>query len=166
MDFTIRPTTEDDWESIRTLRLEMLQDTPMGFAETYEKALTHGEVDWRARGLRGAGPNTAAYAAIADDGRWIGFMGGMLHEGEPMLIGVYVTPDYRGDAGVADALLAAVEHWASQHGDRILLHVHADNARARRYYEKRGYTETGVTVPYILNSAETELEMVKPLARR
>ena len=51
MDFVIRPTTEDDWESIRTLRLEMLQDTPMGFAETYETALTHAEVDWRARGL-------------------------------------------------------------------------------------------------------------------
>ena len=142
----------------------MVQDTPMGFAESYETALTHGEATWRERGARGTGPDTAAFAAIAEDGRWIGFMGGMLHEGMATLIGVYVTPDYRGDIGVADALLAAVEHWAAQRGESLRLHVHENNDRARRYYEKRGFTATGREFPYILNNDELEHEMVKNLA--
>jgi ribosomal protein S18 acetylase RimI-like enzyme len=163
MDFEIRPTTEHDWREVRALRLEMVKDTPMGFAESYETALTHDEAEWRRRGARGGGAASAAFAAIADR-RWVGTMSGYVDAGRPMLVGVYVTPDYRGQAGVADALLAAVEHWATQHGETITLHVHADNLRARRYYEKRGYIETGVTLPYVLNAAETEIEMAKSLA--
>ncbi len=163
MDFSIRPTTEDDWREVRALRLEMLRDTPLGFAETHETALTHDEATWRLRGARGTAAASAAFVAIADDGRWVGTMSGFVDNGAPMLVGVYVTPDFRGDSGVADALLAGVEHWGRQFGEALTLHVHADNLRARRYYEKRGYTATGVTVPYILNAAETELEMSKPL---
>lgn len=163
MDFSIRFTTEDDWQQVRALRLEMLQDTPMGFAETYETALTHDEAAWRLRGARGTGATSTALVAITDDGRWVGTMSGFVDDGTPMLVGVYVTPEFRGDAGVTDALLAGVEHWGAQFGDTLTLHVHADNARARRYYEKHGYTLTGVTVPYILNAAETELEMSKLL---
>ena len=162
MDFEIRPTTEEDWREVRALRLEMVQDTPMGFAESYETALTRDEAEWRRRGARGTAPSSAAFAAIAD-GRWVGTMSGYIDDGRPLLVGVYVTPDFRGASGVADALLAAVEHWALQHGDTLTLHVHADNARARRYYEKRGYVETGVTLPYVLNAAETEVEMAKSL---
>lgn len=163
MDFSIRPTTEDDWREVRALRLEMLQDTPMGFAETYETGLTHDEATWRLRGARGTAAASAAFVAITDDGRWVGTMSGFVDDGAPMLVGVYVTPEFRGDTGVADALLASVEHWGRQFGDTLTLHVHADNLRARRYYEKRGYTATGVVVPYILNAAETELEMSKAL---
>lgn len=163
MDLEIRPTTEDDWREVRALRLEMLHDTPMGFAESYETALTHDESEWRRRGARGTATVSAAFAAIAES-RWVGTMSGYVDAGRPMLVGVYVTPDYRGDTGVADALLAAVEHWATQHGETITLHVHADNLRARRYYVKRGYVETGVTLPYVLNAAETEIEMAKSLA--
>ena len=163
MDFSIRPTTDDDWLQVRALRLEMLQDTPMGFAETHETALTHDEATWRQRAARGMAAASTALVAITDDGRWVGTMSGFVDDGAPMLVGVYVSPDFRGDAGVADALLAGIEHWGSQFGDTLTLHVHADNARARRYYEKRGYVATGVTVPYILNAAETEVEMSKRL---
>ncbi len=162
MNLTVRPTTEDDWEQVRELRLEMVQDTPMGFAETYETALTHDEAAWRLRGARGTAATSISLAAIVDE-RWVGTMGGFLENGKPLLVGVYVTPDFRGDAGVADALLAGIEHWAGQYGDTLTLHVHADNARARRYYEKKGYALTGVSMPYILNAAETELEMAKSL---
>ena len=163
MHLMIRPTTEHDWEAVRKLRLEMVRDTPMGFAESYETALTHDEAEWRRRGARGTAPTSVAFAAIADDERWIGTMAGYIEDGRPLLVGVYVTPDFRGEAGVADALLAAVENWAAQHGDTITLHVHADNARARRYYDKQGYTATGVTLPYVLNATETEIEMAKRL---
>lgn len=164
MRLSIRPTTEDDWEAVRALRLEMLKDTPMGFAETYELALTHDEAVWRQRGARGAAAGSTLLAAITDDGHWVGTMGGYLDDGRPLLVGVYVAPQFRGEGGVADMLLAAVEHWAGAHGDTLTLHVHADNSRARRYYEKRGFTETGVTLPYVLNPFEVEVEMAKRLA--
>jgi ribosomal protein S18 acetylase RimI-like enzyme len=162
MELTLRPTTEDDWREVRALRLEMLRDTPMGFAETYESALTHDETVWRSRGERGTAANSISLTAIVDE-TWVGTMGGYLDDGAPLLVGVYVTPRFRGDAGVADALLAGVEHWARQYADSLTLHVHGDNLRARRYYEKHGYTETGVQIPYVLNAAETELEMRKLL---
>ena len=42
--------------------------------------------------------------------------------------------------GVGRALLTAVEQWASARGYRFLtLNVFADNARARRVYERAGY---------------------------
>jgi GNAT superfamily N-acetyltransferase len=155
MSLTIRTTSESDWESVRALRLEMLADTPIAFAETLETALTVDEDDWRTRAARGA------HVAI-DDGRWVGTMGCYIADGSPLLVGVYVTPDARG-TGVAEALLTSIEHWAREWGDTLLLHVHADNARAIRFYEKQGYAATGVTVPYVLNEAETELEMAKRL---
>jgi hypothetical protein len=30
-DLVIRTTTEDDWREVRTLRLEMLRDSPLAF---------------------------------------------------------------------------------------------------------------------------------------
>jgi len=90
-------------------------------------------------------------------------MGGYLENGAPLLVGVYVSPDYRGAAGVADALLTAVEDWARERGDRLALHVHSGNARARAYYRSRGFVETGVTIPYVLDTSALELEMVKAL---
>jgi ribosomal protein S18 acetylase RimI-like enzyme len=162
MDLSIRPTRDDDWQAVRALRLEMLHDTPMGFAETYETALAHDETVWRERGARGTADRSISLAAIAD-GRWVGTMGGYLDEGQPLLVGVYVSPAYRGGTGVAELLLAGVERWAQQHSPTLTLHVHADNLRARRFYEKHGYAETGVRVPYVLNPDETELEMRKAL---
>jgi ribosomal protein S18 acetylase RimI-like enzyme len=163
MSFTIRTTTADDWHEVRALRLEMLGDTPMGFAETLETALQVDEENWRLRGARGTNPQSTALVAVTADGRWVGTMGGFLDNSVPLLVGVYVTPEFRGSAGVADALLARVEKWARDYDDALLLHVHADNTRARRYYEKHGYTETGVTLPYVLDASQTELEMSKRL---
>jgi GNAT superfamily N-acetyltransferase len=82
----------------------------------------------------------------------------------PLLVGVYVTPDHRGDEhGITDALLAAVEDWARDHGGRLTLHVHEDNARARGAYVKRGFVPTGRLIPYILDPTQRELEMSKRL---
>ncbi|MDQ1513892.1 MAG: hypothetical protein QOC59_1734, partial [Microbacteriaceae bacterium] len=47
--FTVRPTEEDDWQAVRALRLEMLQDTPIAYLETFEQALDRPEAHWRDR---------------------------------------------------------------------------------------------------------------------
>lgn len=166
MTFHIRPTDAADWRAVRDLRLEMLRDTPIAFGETIATAESLGEAEWRMRGARGTDGHGTAVAAIDDDsGRWLGTMGGYLDKGMPLLVGVYVTPEFRGrDAGVASALLETIETWAREHGDTLMLHVHEENVRARAFYASRGFAETGKTHPYVLDRSSRELELVKSVA--
>jgi GNAT superfamily N-acetyltransferase len=165
---SIRRTVAADWREIRQLRLEMIRDTPTAYTETLDDALGHDEAEWRMRGERGTAAHGIAVVAIDDSGRWIGAMGGFVDATVgPLLVGVYVTPDYRGGRlGVTDALLAAVETWAGSQGDRLTLHVHQDNARARAAYERRGFGATGHTTPYNLDPSRNELEMIKELVQQ
>jgi GNAT superfamily N-acetyltransferase len=93
-------------------------------------------------------------------------MGGYIPDATsgPLLVGVYVSPDYRGEAaGVSRRLLDAVEDWARLHGETLRLEVHEANPRARRFYEKLGFTMTGRSREYELEPGGLELEMIKPL---
>ncbi len=166
MNVTVHRTVEADWERVRDIRLEMLADTPLAYLETLETALEHDEAEWRSRAARGSAPHNTRFVAVDESGQWVGAMGGMVsREGEPTLIGVYVAPHARGDAaGVADALLSAVEDWArAEGGEHLLLFVHEDNARARAAYERRGFSYTGTTEPYSLDPSALELGMSRPL---
>jgi ribosomal protein S18 acetylase RimI-like enzyme len=164
--FTVRPTFEGDWREVRALRLEMLQDTPLAFLETVEAAREHPDEFWRGRARSGSSREVITLAAIRDDGRWVGTMTGRIFLGiqDPYLLAVYVAPDVRGPAsGVADALLGGIEDWARGQGTGLLLDVHEDNSRARAFYERRGFVETGRTKPYPLDPRRLELEMRKEL---
>jgi GNAT superfamily N-acetyltransferase len=162
-DFVIRTTNEDDWQAVRALRLEMLRDYPLAYGETLGHALIVDEAGWRLRASRGTRPGQTSIVAI-DGERWVGHMGGYIPDATsgPLLVGVYVAPDYRGDAtGVSRLLLDAVEDWARLHGATLRLEVHEDNPRARRFYEKLGFTLTGRTREYELPPGGLELEMIK-----
>lgn len=164
-DLVIRTTREDDWQAVRALRLEMLRDTPLAYADTLERSLGYDEAEWRRRARRGEGPHQTAVVAIEDD-RWVGTMACYVPDQAtgPMLVGVYVAPDRRGDdAGVTRALLEEIERWAAERADTLRLEVHEDNPRARRFYEKLGFELTGHTRPYELDPGGLELEMVKRL---
>ena len=164
-DLVIRTTNEEDWQAVRALRLEMLRDYPLAYGETIEHALTVDEAGWRLRAARGTTPGQTSIVAI-DRGRWVGQMGGYIPDATAgaLLVGVYVAPDYRGDVtGVSRLLLDAVEGWARLHGDTLRLEVHEDNPRARRFYEKLGFTMTGRSRQYELAPGGLELEMIKPL---
>ncbi|GAA4375894.1 GNAT family N-acetyltransferase [Agromyces bauzanensis] len=164
-DLVIRATNEDDWRQWRALRLEMLRDYPLAYGETLEHALTVDEAGWRARAARGTMPGQTSIVAI-DGERWVGHMGGYIPDATsgPMLVGVYVAPDHRGEkAGVSRLLLEAVERWALGHGDTLRLEVHEDNPRAKRFYEKLGFGLTGRSRDYELRPGGLELEMIKPL---
>ncbi|WP_232331355.1 GNAT family N-acetyltransferase [Agromyces laixinhei] len=165
-DLVIRTTEESDWQAVRTLRLEMLRDTPLAYGETLAAALEVGEPVWRARAARGTTPGQTSIVAIDGD-RWIGHMGGYIPDAAtgPLLVGVYVSPDHRGDAaGVSRLLLGAVEEWARGFGRTLRLEVHEGNPRAIRFYEKLGFTLTGRSREYELAPGGLELEMIKPLA--
>jgi GNAT superfamily N-acetyltransferase len=167
MGITVRRTTRDDWERMRKLRLEALQDTPIAFGQTYENALRMTEGDWRAYAARGEEERRLFVVAVDEaSGDFVGVMGGAKDRGNgaPYLVGVFVSPRYRGKSrGVTDSLLEAIEDWARTFADRLQLDVHEDNTRARRYYESRGFVETGRTEPYPLDRRRIELNMVKRL---
>ncbi|WP_051159116.1 GNAT family N-acetyltransferase [Agromyces subbeticus] len=164
-DIVIRTTSEADWQAVRALRLEMLRDYPLAYAETLATALDVDEEGWRLRGARGTTPRQTSIVAIDGD-RWIGQMGGYIPDATsgPLLVGVYVAADHRGEAaGVSRMLLDAVEDWARGFGDTLRLEVHEDNPRAIRFYEKLGFTHTGRSREYELAPGGLELEMIKPL---
>lgn len=164
----IRPIVESDWREYRDIRLKMLAEIPLAFGETLGVAERRGEVAWRHRAS--SGPTGTSIRLVAIDtasGEWAGTMGGFLSPDDgnrAVLVGVYVSPGYRGtESGVTDSLLAGIEEWAHRFGDTLLLHVHEENARARAAYAKRGFTLTGVTLPYVLDTTSLEVEMVKSL---
>lgn len=166
LEFSIRKITAADWRETRALRLEMLADTPHAYTETRATAELLPEAEWVSRAARGADPHSPAFAAIGSDGRWLGTMRGLIPDAETgaLLAGVYVTPNARGrEAGVTDALLAAVEEWARTEGDSFTLQVHENNVRARKYYERHGFTPTGKTTPYNLEPSQHEIHMRKQL---
>ena len=166
MEFSIRPITADDWAEYRTIRLEMLQDSPTAFLERFSTARRFSDDEWKRRAARFSSATSIRLAAISADSEWVGSMGACIPDGatEPVLVAVYVTPAWRGDAaGVTDALLLEVEAWASARSDSIILEVHEDNARAMAAYLKRGYVATGNRRPYDLDPRRDELEMRKIL---
>ena len=169
VNISIRRTREGDWEEYRALRLEMLADTPSAFAETLANAQGRDEAEWRMRAARGEASDQVLVIAIDNSsGRWVGSMGGFIASGPdvtgPLLVGVYVSPDFRGRSlGVAAAMLSEVEAWAATIDRMLHLHVHEDNPRALAFYQRSGYRLTGKTEPYVLNPQQRELEMVKEL---
>ncbi|MGN6428336.1 MAG: GNAT family N-acetyltransferase [Leifsonia sp.] len=163
--WVVRPSVESDWVAYRALRLEMLEDTPLAFLETLETARRHPEEHWRRR-AGNTSESSRLFAAVDDDGRWLGTMGGFHASGspDPHLVGVYVTPAFRGrEHGMADALLEAVVAWARPRSGRLLLEVHEHNAAAIRYYQRHGFAFTGRTQPYPLDRSTLEREMAVAL---
>ncbi len=127
----------EQWRYWRDLRLEGLQDTPIGFGELLADALLKSDEDWRAV------PHRPGLQLLAWDGdRPVGMAGGFHREdGTPVLYAVFVTPVWRG-RGVLDALVDHVAAWCAP--DALHLDVHEDNAHAHAAYLRLGFVETGV----------------------
>jgi GNAT superfamily N-acetyltransferase len=174
-NFTLHQPIEDDWAVIRDLRLRAVTDTPIAFLETREQVLEVDEDGWRARARRNVAVDSTQVVAVGPDGRWIGSMVCFVSEGSPgyvaeprpgprraNLVGVFVDPDWRGDAGVTDALLDAIGLWVADEKalGELYLHVSIQNRRAIRSYEKRGFVATGVVDAVPEHPDDREIEMV------
>ena len=164
-EITVRPAAASEWSRLKTLRLEMLADTPSAYVETLSEAEARSDVEWMARAERST--HTHAVSMIAEDelGRWVG---GMVCYRDPerfemaWLVAVYVQPGSRG-RGVSDQLLDAVESWARDRADLLHLHVTEDNECARRFYTRRGYVATGEWEPNTHDPFIRDLEFSRPL---
>jgi GNAT superfamily N-acetyltransferase len=150
--FSIRTTREDDWPLVRDLRIENATDNPIAWTATREETLSMAEEAWKMRARRGEMPDTTSIVAIeSGTNRWLGMMNaqtGDEYGTDPVLTGVYVTPDARGrEHGVADALLEAVVQWATSRANTLRLHVYEHAEPARRFYVRNGFAPTGRTQP-------------------
>lgn len=175
-DCVIRPVRAEEWEAARELRLRSLRDpvAHLAYLDTYEEAVARPDSWWRERTAKGAEGADGArqFIAEAGDGSWVGNVAVLLEEagstdwaGFPVerpqghLVGVYVAPGHRG-SGLTKALFEAALEWAWGRGaERVRLIVHPDNARARAFYRKAGFEESGVTWPLAGKPDERELEM-------
>jgi GNAT superfamily N-acetyltransferase len=163
----IRTTTEDDWPQLRELRIENATDNPISYGATLKTTVAMTEEDWRFRARRGEEQNaTCLIAWEKETGRWVGIMSGQVGDEdgpEPVLTGVYVTPDFRGRAhGITDALMDAMFSWAGRRGTQLRLYVYEHALPARRFYTRRGFTETGRTRALTFIDGRT-LEMTQTL---
>lgn len=155
----VRRILASEWRSLRTLRLEALQDAPLAYGSTYEREVQRTDREWRERAAAGAaGDEEVAFAAIAD-GRWVGMARGYLEPPVAHLIAVYVAPAWR-RRGIGRAVSLAVVEWARERAaSAVVLSVSDWNEGARRVYESIGFAPTGVTQPLPSNASVTESEM-------
>ncbi len=152
---TVRRVREDEWRSLRALRLEALGDpvADLAFVETLDQALARPDDFWRERAQAAAsGDDVVQVVAVDEAGELLGTVTGLVtRPGEPdhrgrrtddlraAVVAVYVRPAHRG-RGVLEQLLAAVEAWLADAGvGRVHLHVHEQNERAFRAYLRAGY---------------------------
>jgi ribosomal protein S18 acetylase RimI-like enzyme len=163
----IRRVRPDDWRDLRALRLEALEDTPLGFLETLADALAKPDEDWQARTARGAQDGDTfrdSFQVMAWHGaRPVANCVCFLRDGAAWLGAVYVTPDHRGQ-GLLDVLSEHCAAWGRERGMSVLrLEVHEDNAPAQAAYRRLGFTDTGERSPYPLAPGGQELIMERPL---
>ena len=138
--FEVRAAHQRDWRELRELRLEALLDTPEAFGSTYAESVRRTRRQWKmmARDFN--------YYVAHDESTFLGMASGGHHDdfpGTAWLYGMYVTPEARGTR-VASDLVSAVASWArGLDYDALYLHVSADVARARHFYQRVGFVETG-----------------------
>ena len=160
MEIETRVIWPDNWAEWRVLRLEALAEAPYAFGSKLADWQHANESRWRSRLELGGSHNVMAFV----DARPVGMASGVPGDaaGEAQVISMYVAERARG-TGVGEALLEAVAAWAVGRGFRTLcLDVRADNARARRVYERNGFAVAG-EVPRSTADEPLELRMCASL---
>ena len=158
----VRATTMNDWQALREIRLQALQDAPYAFASTYAGEVAFAEDEWHRRATR-----DGSFIAFLPEVSPAGLGGGYLASPEVVeLIAMFVRPQARG-RGVGEAVIEAVVGWAIQK-DAIAVHlwVTETNKYARRLYERCGFTVTAERQPLPSNPALGEVGMIRPLGSR
>ncbi|OFI39271.1 GNAT family N-acetyltransferase [Arthrobacter sp. SW1] len=159
----------------------MLADSPLAYLETLSAARRQTDTQWQERAAAmSSGSNVTLVAdGGPDDPRVRGLMRVVLDEPgaegghqprRAMLLSVYVAPAYRGLGLAEDLLEEACRVAALDLGAAVLeLGVHEDNARAKAFYLRHGFTFTGHSKPFPHGpggeaSAKHELTMERPLS--
>ena len=177
--YDIRPVHAHEWREIKALRLRALSDeaAPMAFLESFAEAATRPDEFWQDRARAppsrpaqerervSSSPSRRTATGWAPPSAWAEKAGDVDFEGAPItrtgghLVGVFLSPDNRGQ-GVLGRLFQAVTDWLRESGlDHVRLYVHADNIRAQRSNEKLGFQPTG---KHVSGPNGSEIQMAAP----
>jgi GNAT superfamily N-acetyltransferase len=154
----IRPTTEDDWERLRDVRLRALAEAPSAFGSTLARERGRTEAEWRQ--WAGRGRTGRGVTFVAEDGeRFVGLAGGYPEEEHPEavhLVSMWVDPAER-QGGLGRALVDAVVGWARDRGALMVnLWVTDGNGPAIALYRSCGFQPTGQHQPLPSNTSLRE----------
>jgi ribosomal protein S18 acetylase RimI-like enzyme len=150
---------------LKRVRLTALKDTPSAFSSTYARESQRSNEDWIKLALAWTTGQSVFYIAM-DEGAPCGMIAGKFDEialRRAWVLSMWVAPAHR-RSGLGARLMDEVERWAQGLAIRELyLHVTSNNSAAQNFYEKCGFTRTGITQPYENDPALFEYEMVKAL---
>jgi GNAT superfamily N-acetyltransferase len=159
-ELVVRRTTSDDWAALRAIRLEALADTPDAYGSTYEGTVEFSARRWKVMA------SESRYWLAERDGDVLGMVSGGFndqHPGTYWLYGMYVSPAARG-SDAAPRLVEAVSAWAKDDGaGELYLHVTTSVERARAFYQKMGFVETGERFSMERNRILQLITMRRPL---
>jgi ribosomal protein S18 acetylase RimI-like enzyme len=154
----IRRLVPADWAALREVRLAGLTEAPYAFASTLDREAGFDELTWRERlsstahlGAERSGPAAGLVGLVAGFPEPLAWSGGGAAGAERgpagrlvwHLASMWVSPQVRGQ-GVADGLVAAICALARTQGaTQMALWVTDVNTRARAFYRRAGFRETG-----------------------
>ncbi|MCU1453192.1 MAG: GCN5-related N-acetyltransferase [Acidimicrobiales bacterium] len=162
----VRRIQPSDGPLLRATRLAALADSPGDSTTTLANNEAHPAEHWdRAAAANAVGSSQATFFAGREDGdEVVGMIGAyLMSDGAATMVGLWSAPGHR-DVGVGDALVDAVVEWAERSGGtRVRLWVVERNEFARRFYESKGFTPTGSSMPYEPEPSIEQVEMAKGL---
>jgi ribosomal protein S18 acetylase RimI-like enzyme len=153
---TIRAVQTGDWQIVRDVCVQMLLDAPGAFGETLAEAQGRSPSEWSLVVERCAqGTEMSAFLVEDNDGA-CGFVRAdaadpRIPPGTVLISQLWVAPHQRG-IGLGRELMNAVTKWAEdRQAARISLGVAESNWGVQKFYERLGYTDTGIRVPLLSN---------------
>jgi ribosomal protein S18 acetylase RimI-like enzyme len=154
----IRRLVPADWAALREVRLAGLSEAPYAFSSTLDRETGFDEPTWRERlrstvhlGAERSGPAAGLVGLVAGFPEPLAWSegGAAGAERDPAgrlvwhLASMWVSPEARGQ-GVADGLVTAICELARAQGaTQMALWVTDVNPRARAFYRRAGFRETG-----------------------
>jgi ribosomal protein S18 acetylase RimI-like enzyme len=150
---------------LKRVRLTALKDTPSAFSSTYTRESQRSNGDWLKVASAWNSGQSVFYIAM-DEGAPCGMIAGKFDEIAPRrawVLSMWVAPAHR-RTGLGARLMDEVERWALNLAIcELYLHVTSNNSTAQNFYEKCGFTRTGITQPYQNDAALFEYEMAKAI---
>lgn len=127
-----------DWEQVRDIRLQSLQEAPGAFGSSYEREVELTDLEWQERVA-----TARTYLAI-EGGHTVGTATALwTRDGDMHLLGMYVAPAARGTACAVELIDAVVAVAVARGALRVVLQVADGNAAATRRYTSYGFEPTG-----------------------
>ena len=134
----IRATKEEDWETLKAIRLASLIDAPTAFGVSHATALTYTDQQWRDRA---AGLGQAQFLLAFANEVAVGIVAQVLNPvPEFNLIAMWVSPEFRGTSAASMLVESVKVHALSTGHTRIVLDVAPENDRAVAFYRKQGFS--------------------------